>query len=144
MPKTKLPYALGFKDRGMGYGDWSVMSAEGQVIARMVEILPVDGMSLEEYAETLCSRENADFIILACNHHDEMFEALEEVLRRLSQISILLNSGATPKDIQDAYNAAYPGKLRELIKKIRPDTPHDHCELCGFHTHEIKDCPYKE
>ena len=59
-------WAVGFKDRGHGHGDFGVIDQDGKIIAE----LPLN----ED------DRTNAHLIVSACNHHKELVYMLEHTL----------------------------------------------------------------
>lgn len=146
MTISKKPWEPAFKNRGHGHGDFGILDADGNLIAEIVERIPEKGTPFDEIE--VHARDNMEHVVLACNYYDDLVDdlvdACEEALRRLVRVSNLLNGGASKEDVQKAYNITYPGTLREILNKVRPDLPENHCEVCGFHTHEAKDCPYKE
>lgn len=63
-------WAVGFKDRGHGHGDFGVIDQDGKIIAE----LPLN----ED------DRTNANLIVSACNHHKELISMVEDTIKMLN------------------------------------------------------------
>lgn len=108
------------------------MTTEAKVTAgarRAAAIIAAD-------ARAAATPDDLDFIELGATLEREsglreLVEAAEDARRRLNDISRLLNGGAIPDDVRNAYNLAYDGPLANALRTVNEGEGSNHVHETG-------------